>query len=217
MVNKSRPALQVPLFYQPCDHSCVPTCLKMLLAYYGRRRSLAQLDAALRRAKTSGVSFSVAGTYLLGLGYDVRVYDWRPEFPNSFLDLGARDSHHAYLSWFKRRLRNGTLPDIECMFGHQKFIDAGGLFLPRPCRPNELKSALTAGIPPIVGVNTGLLWRNREKTISHAILLRGIDGQGVEINDSYREFGGQRQHDLDRFLFAYHQDNGCALIARPKD
>lgn len=146
--------LSVPHFKQEWQYSCVPACVRMVLAYYGQDHP----EAELRQ--------------LLGAG------------PHG---TRARDLQRVAALGFHVQLGRSSQA--------------------------ELATALGAGVPPIVFIETTPLdyWSQR---CDHVAVVVGIDDAGVALNDPF--FGAApQQTSLATFLQAWASNDCWAALIRP--
>lgn len=67
-----RLSIPVPHYQQERDYSCVPACVRMVLAFYGQDHAESDLRALLK-TRAAGTSGANAMLKLPGLGFDVAV------------------------------------------------------------------------------------------------------------------------------------------------
>lgn len=67
--------LNVPHFQQSASHTCVPTCVRMVLAYWGHNYSEAELSAALKTVPGLGTPFDEITPGLQQLGLRAMLFE----------------------------------------------------------------------------------------------------------------------------------------------
>jgi ATP-binding cassette subfamily B protein len=146
--------LNVPHFKQEFNYSCIPACVRMVLAYHGRDLSEADLRALLGTGSHGTPARNLMA--VASLGFDVQ--------------LG-------------------------------------------PANLSQLRDALTAGLAPIVFVDTGPLdyWQT---DCAHVAVVVGIDDTSVYLNDPFFDTAPQ-QTSIGSFLLAWAQNGHLAAILRP--
>ena len=117
-------SLKIPIFFQPINKPyCGPTCIKMILYYYGIRISLNNLVRLLPVTR-AGIDMCSMGMFLRSLG-----------LVTIFIN---KDSADAKNPAYKR-----TTP---------LFLKAGGLLIPRATRTVDIRKAIVGGCPVILNV-----------------------------------------------------------------
>lgn len=66
--------MNVPHFQQERDYSCLPACVRMVLAFYGEQHSEEELRRILK-TRVTGTSPANLMLNLPGIGYSARVFD----------------------------------------------------------------------------------------------------------------------------------------------
>lgn len=206
---------RVPLHYQPAGSAlCGAACSKMLLEYHGRNYSLNRLAREMR-IKT-GVWLPRLGLWFIGHGFDVSIVGWWNMFPKRFIDLDGDSRRKELLRWCRRRV---TQADADRR-AHQRllppFLRAGGTFMPRPVTRQDLRAALRRGQPPLLVVDAAILYRTLERSEPHLVVVTGLEGDKVHLNDPYPGYGGSRVYDLDAILHACYACDSTAVFIRPK-
>ena len=120
-------SLKIPVFFQPATKPyCGPTCIKMILSFYGIRTSLENLVRLLPVTRT-GMDLCSMGIFLRSLG-----------FITVFIDKDTADAKNPV---YKR-----TMP---------LFMKEGGLLIPRAMRTSDIRKALARGYPIILNTENG--------------------------------------------------------------
>lgn len=117
-------SLKIPVFFQPTTKPyCGPTCIKMVLSFYGVRISLSNL-VRLLPVTVTGMDLCSMGIFLRSLG-----------FITVFIDKDTADAKNPV---YKR-----TMP---------LFMKEGGLLIPRAMKTSDIRKALTRSHPIILNV-----------------------------------------------------------------
>jgi len=204
-----------PRFQPPYSNWCGPACAQMILEHHcGRKIPLRRLAREMRAR--CGVDLFEYGTWFLRRGFDVQIVGWWDDFPTKFIDLRARDVAEALQKWIRGRCRRGS---DRSYFRRRltAFLKAGGRFIPRPVRPEDLRAALRRGQPPVLALDCAPLHCSGRKTFEpHYVVVTGLSPKAAAINDPYPGDGGRRIYPLDRFLHACYRDQSAAVFIRPK-
>ena len=208
--------LRVPQFFQPAGSDiCGSACARMVLHRYGERRSLDWIVRDLRGR--TGTTAEHLALWAMRRGYAATIIGWCPPLPQRLLLLDDGASREELLSW----TRQASSRDDNYRRGFQRrirnILRQGGTYLPRPVSRMDLVQALRRGIPPLLIVNSGVLYGTREVTAAHFVVVTGIGRYRIRLNDPYPGFGGRREYDLDRVLHACYVCDASALFLRPQD
>ena len=117
-------SLPIPLYFQPEDKAyCGPTAARMILAYFGIRKSLRAIVSGMPVSKRHGMFHTALGEYFLELGFSVTIKLFDPEFRCDFLYLGEPDVNKVIRRWCAKKPNNRFRASLRY------FIDAGGVLI----------------------------------------------------------------------------------------
>jgi len=211
--NKNR--LVVPLFFQPEDSFfCGGACARMILRYFGKRYSLARLIRDI--PVVNGVFAEDLGCWFLKNGFDVTIIGWPNFLPRRFISVADDSARGEIRRWCRRRVRTPNWLRFQRRNCLTRFLDAGGVYLPRPVTRCDLHAAVRRGEPPVLELESAVLYQTREKTMAHFVVVTGMGRGRVWLNDPYPGYGGKREYDLDRLLHASYISDSMAIFIRPK-
>lgn len=211
MPNKAKVRLP-PLKQPPNEPYCGPTCVKMILDFYGIKYSLKRLVKTLQ--SKDGVVITKVGIFFLKHNFKVTLSTWWDYFPNRFLDLADDEMEREALSWCRKR--NGIKNGADRLFRktlHQ-FIGKGGKIITRPPKISEVRAVLMKKNPPILDVEASTLWGARQKIqrTEHMVVPVSISKKTIILNDPSH---GQIEVPIDRFLFSFYRSDAGALFLEP--
>lgn len=198
------PILDVPYFQQTRTATCGPACLMMVMKYWDHTLEFSR-RFEYQLWKKSYSLFLFGGTFQFGLsavavrcGFKTEIYqkmrfsDGYPNFPQVAGLIESIVSNKA------RRLH------IPIRYGQENLA--------------VISDALRQSIPTIVFVNLRPILR---ENVFHWVVVTGLDGQNVYINDPYvpRGFSGKKKKNypvaLDIFSQAMATENGRNLRLPP--
>jgi ABC-type bacteriocin/lantibiotic exporter with double-glycine peptidase domain len=125
-VKKVARPLKIPIFLQPVTKPyCGPTCMKMILGFYGIKISLNKLVKQLPMTE-SGIDLCSMGLFLRNFG-----------FVATFLDGNSKSSGHVFY-------KSAT----------PLFVKGGGSLINRAIRISDVKEAIAMGCPVILNIES---------------------------------------------------------------
>ena len=206
--------LKLPLYLQdPNSVDCGPVCDRMILEYYGIRRSLEELQAKLRYDAV-GTSAYDNGAIFLSEGLKVKAITAHPLlFPP---DLMAKLADKNRL---RERIKGlaGRLPDKADNLGTLlKFLDLGGDVCMEIPAWRHIKDAIDSESPVLALTYAKALGNNEGGY--HFIIVNGYKHGFVHITNPSPRATNRGWFPLDRFLFAVHcctsadVDNGTLIV-----
>ena len=219
--------LLVPQLYQPPSPYCGAVCAQMVLAYYGKLIPLEDIVSALPLTK-SGVYPPELAQFLRGKGFEVTLNLWLKDFPNKLAYVSedeARGEMRRWAAGYRRtaRFRGHQKSDRSLL---DKFLRQGGVAVPKRTTIAELKTALSAGIPPILCVNSavyrpwyGKAWREKrveKKRAGHYVVLTDMTGSIVTVNDPSRANGGPLVLPIELLMYACYSWDAEVIFAKPR-
>ncbi|MBI4087104.1 hypothetical protein HY416_03970 [Candidatus Kaiserbacteria bacterium] len=206
--------LVVPLYLQaPKSVDCGPVCVRMVLSYFGIRRSLAFLQKKLHYDKTGTSSYD-NGALLLDEGLRVTAVTANPMlFPPDIVRSLKNKKHLQELITKKSK----TTPKYKkCLKTLEKFLEKGGNLIIEIPNAKHVRAAIDAK-RPIIALLYGKAMGSNEGTF-HFVVVTGYDGKHVFINNPYPKSKRQWKCPMDTFLYAVHSssvgyiDNATLLI-----
>lgn len=209
--------LKVPLIHQPDQISCGIAASKMVLRFHGydHRFSWLAKEMHLRQEGTDHLDI---GLFFLKEGFWVKMNCWDWAFPPRLMQMPEEMAVAEILRWARRRTKYEYRSQKRTFRRLlPKFLAAGGQFVPRPVTPNEIRGALRRGEPPILSVNSCLLYGNNEKkTGGHYVVPCGYYKNEIFINDpSGKPYGGRKALDADFLTYASYRDDASAIFIKP--
>lgn len=118
-------SLKIPIFFQPTTKPyCGPTCIKMILSFYGKNFSLKELVGKLPMIST-GIDMCSMGLFFMDLGFESTI----------FINKNSADA--------KNPAYKLTTP---------VFIEMGGLLITRAIRISDIKKFLARKCPVILNI-----------------------------------------------------------------
>lgn len=207
--------LDVPLILQEKGSvDCGATCVQMVLAYYGKHKTLQQLQSKLNYSKV-GTSIYDNGCLLLQEGFHTTVVTAQPLlFPPEMLrSLKTDNDTLLYIqSELKRkRAQKKILKTFETYL-----LEGGQVTLQIPTF-RHLKEAIDQDHPVIALMYAQSLGRNEGKY--HFVVVSGYRDDEVFINNPWPESSRQSWFLYEQFIYGVYAstcvavDNGTFLIA----
>ncbi len=205
--------LKVPLHFQPQGSpDCGPTCVQIILGYYGINRALKDLRAQLHYGEMGTTAFD-NGSLFLADGFSVTAVMANPLlFPGDQIEaLSNRAKLRRHLNQFNKK--NPKWGDN--MSTLRTYLNRGGDIRPEIPTFEHIKAAIDAGNPLLTGTYARALGRNQG--LFHFIVVNGYKRGRVHLTNPLRE-ARQGWFPADRFLFAVHAssvadvDNGALII-----
>ncbi len=174
----------------------------MLLAFYGRKRSLRIILSELRTNKL-GTNLADLGTFFLENGFSVKIVVWTENLPRSLRDLDSRTlaaELHRGCEW-----KNLTT-----------FLNGGGRISIRPVGFRELVSALAKKQPPILSIDVVRMYGMKGmKRSGHYVIPVAVNRNTMTINDPNFP-GGAVSHPTPEIFHTCRMRGGGMLFIKPK-
>jgi len=211
--RSSAKLLKVPLHFQ-ADGSvdCGPTCVQMMLDYYGIKRTLPDLAAHLNYSKMGTSSFD-NGTLFLSEGFSVTAVTANPLlFP---ADEIRSLSDHASLLLRLNQIEQKRPQWADNFATLRRYIEKGGVMKLEIPAFRHIKTSIDAGNPLLALTYGQALGRNQGGF--HFMVVNGYKRGQVYLTNPLRQ-ARQGWFPLDRFLYAVHAssvgdpDNGSLII-----
>jgi hypothetical protein len=212
-MSRASKVLAVPiLLTKNSKPHCGPVCAKMVLEFYGRRYSLKKIIA---RTETSeaGTTIWRLGTFFVREGFEVKIVAWvHHAFPNRFFNLDKDEARHDLMRWCRKEgLKKTSKNPRKDML---RFMEEGGIVVPRPVTVEDIRDDLSHGFPPILNVNAATLHRmGREKNAGHVIVPVLLSRGEMTYNDPAK---GQVECALPLVMHACYIWDSSAIFIRPK-
>lgn len=202
--------LKIPLYFQPRGKAyCGAAAAKMVLSFYGKHISLVQIAKELRLGKRRGVKMAALGRWFLLRGFNVTLIAWWRGLPASFTRLAGSALRREEVRWCRRK-QNNLRRDLL------RFLEAGGIFEPRPVSVQDISKSLKRGIPPILNLNVLRLWKRNGWNGGHFVVPASLGPASMVVNDPNRRYGGRKEYSLTDILHACYSWSGGALFIAPK-
>lgn len=205
--------LPVPLFSQPATTPyCGHTCAKMILAYHGIDMPLRDI---VREAGTTkcGIVPVPLGSFFLRQGFGVTIVGFDPHFPPHFARLPADRARRALADWRRRASYRDTADYRRYL---PEFWSLGGVYLPRPVSPTDIREALRRHEPCILNLNVSVLRSLREKEAGHYVVPISFGEQTVVLNDPSGKPRGRLEYPIHEILHASYTWRSTAIFVSPE-
>ena len=203
--------LIVPFFRQPNGYTCMPSCLKMLLEYYGMRISFKDIMRGCR-CTLEGTDFEAAAEFLASVMCRPILARFNPAIYPAWYRTARRSDIFRGLM---RRLPFTPEEHKHCHTALLGFLRQGGTWKVGVLSLRELKRLLQQKRPVIVSVEARLLWptkkRDRIAPIPHAILVVGYTVDEILFLDPGYSRGEISRRNNNAFLAAWYFDGGATL------
>lgn len=213
--------LNVPLFLQEKDSlDCGPTCIKMILAYYGISKELSELKSQLFYNEI-GTSAYDNGYLLVNNGLNAVAYMNNPLLfnPETNSTLHTNEDIAKYVNT-KRDSDENFAKYKNNLDTFEKFFSHGGQMKLEVPTIAHIKQAIDNDNPVFAIVNAQVFGIN-EGTF-HFIVITGYDDQQVYINNSWPTARSQAAYPYEQMLYAIHSatcadiDNGTIIVPSKK-
>lgn len=212
----ARIRLQVPAAYQRKGTAhCGAVCSKMVLGYYDSRRPAADLVRDMK-VRSFGISMPKLGNWFLGNGFDVTIMADYWFMPPRFIKLRPDKVRGEALKWCARNRNSAILYRRRFAKEMRKFIYSGGEFVPKPVAVRDLQKALKRQEPPILNIDSAVLYNKSTRGRGHYVVVRGINGSQIEINDPGKLRKGHRTCHRDQLMRACCAWSSGAVFISPK-
>jgi len=205
--------LSVPSVVQPKKSvDCGVACVAMLLEYYGVSYDYKKLrkEIAVLRCGTSSPQL---GSYLLKHGFEVEIVTMHPSLFDLRSRFEAKEKMLKYLKSFRGKMKPKL--NITVLEHFIEFVKAGGKLTPRVPTVEDMREEIVAKRPLISLLTHQFLYKSRMKPqfTFHFHVITGVDSQSVYVNDPdwEEEFGGQRKHRINDYLYAIYASAYGAL------
>lgn len=206
--------LDVPLILQePGSDDCGPTCVRMVLQYYGIKRSLEELKPKLEYFP-EGTTAYANGSLLLGEGLSVTAITAHPMLfpPDVAATIRTTEDLHRIINAKKE-----SHPKYkEVLDTFSSFLDEGGKRTIAIPSFNHIKEAIDAD-SPLIALIYGQAMGSSEGDF-HFVVVSGYDEGKVHITNPAPKSVHQGWFPVDQFLYALHTsttydiDNGTLLV-----
>lgn len=215
-------SLDVPHFFQTkgMPH-CGPTCTKMVMAYHGQHMELPDIVTAMgSELDETGINQTGLGTFLLHHGFEVVIILWMKLFPNLFIRWDSiQRSHFEFLDWCSKNRNHADVDVSKFARNAPKFLEAGGVIMPRPVSRQDIRDALKFKVPPILNLDMRLLYAElygiERLRIHHYVVPTAISATRVTVNNPSNKTVGIEKYSIDRLLYASYTHTAGAIFARP--
>lgn len=213
--------LSVPLFLQPENSlDCGPTCIKMILAYYGISKELDELKSQLFYNEV-GTSAYDNGYLLVKNGLSATAYMSNPLLfnPEIICTLNTNEDIANYIK-SKRDFDENFAKYKNNLDTFEKYFTHGGQMKLEIPTIAHIKLAIDNDNPVFVIMNAQVLGSN-EGTF-HFVVITGYDEQNCYINNSWPTARHQASYPIDQLLYAIHSatcadiDNGTIIVPSKK-
>lgn len=208
--------LSVPHIHQPNSFSCGIVAAQMVLNFHGRNISFNRLAREMHLKKEGTDNLDI-GIFFLKEGFEITIHCWDWAFPPRLIQLPEYQATAEILKWSNRRTKH-EYRSQKRIFRRllPKFLEEGGHFIPWPVTLNAIKTAIRHGEPPILSVNSCLLYgTNDKKTGSHYVVPYGYSKNDLFINDpSSKPYGGRKVVASDFLMYASYRDNAGAIFVK---
>jgi len=211
-------ALDVPLFLQPKELPyCGPACAKMVLAFHGRKTTLNKVGSVMKMTDT-GVDIATLGNFFLEKGFNVTIEMWLRSFPNRFIGL-TRGVEQELLRWCRS---SSSSVENDMMYRNYikavpRFIEQGGVLIPKPFSFKKLQEAIRKRCPPILTLNVEIIYKHKRfKNVGHYVVPTHITEDKITINDPHGRHGGVKTYPTELILHASYIWNSGVIFIEPK-
>ncbi len=209
--------LKVPLIHQPNAISCGIAASQMVLRFHGHNHHFSWLAKEMHLTQ-DGTDHLEIGLFFLERGFWVKINCWDWAFPPRLMQLPEEMAVAEILKWARRRIKHEYKSEKR-IFRRllSKFLAAGGQFVPRPVTIKDIRSAIRRSEPPILSVNSCLLYgTNDKKTGGHYVVPYGYYNNNILINDpSSKPYGGRKIFDADFLTYACYRSDANAIFIKP--
>ena len=202
-------SLPIPLYFQPEDKAyCGPTAARMILAYFGIRKSLRAIVSGMPVSKRHGMFHTALGEYFLELGFSVTIKLFDPEFRCDFLYLEEPDVNKVIRRWCAKKPNNRFRASLRY------FIDAGGVLIPRPVTEADIRDAMEKKHASILNINPTLLsGAKREGEWGHYVVPVRLTDSHITVNDPAC---GRMEHLIPNMMLALYRWSAAGIFISPK-
>lgn len=208
----------IPLYIQEEGSvDCGPTCVRMILEYYGIKKSFDELQKALYYTAV-GTSIFDNGSLLLDNGLKVMSYTAQPMlFPADKISELKTNNDIRKIIVNKMNTHENYKNNLTTFI---KYLDKGGEINVEIPTFAHVKTAIDNGSPVLALLYGQALGANEGEF--HFVVVSGYDDDMVFINSSWPQSIKQGWFPLKNFLYAVHTsttadiDNGTLLIATRK-
>lgn len=222
-----RLALRVPHYYQErgVPH-CSLWCMKMVYEYHGLQKEVPEILAGVQRIPT-GVYIQEVARHAIELGFTASL----TTFDTSRLPpFYARQSREEIVRDLRQRLNDEDVGEKQAVYlsGMIRFLEAGGeLRLQVPTLEDPIERDLADGYPVVCSIDMKALYGEkgldaawpgafRAGQVGHYVVVTGLEGESVTLNDPSTYLGGVVTYPRARFLYALYSYQGYVLsIRRP--
>lgn len=208
----------VPLCFQPPRSMlCGAAAARMVLAYHGRRYSVRRLAREMRVRKTRGIDRLELGVWFLENGFDVILRACFGSMPGSFVALPLERVNREVLRWCGRDVEYPSWTRRMFRRVFPRFVERGGVFVPRPVTVDDIRESLKRKEPPIMSIAVGGIYAMRTWSMGHYVVPAAVRGDDMVINDPHRKRGGRKRYPIETLMHACYMLHGAALFVRPKE
>jgi hypothetical protein len=208
--------LKVPLYLQdPGSVDCGPVCSRMMLEFYGIKRTLEELRELVRYSEAGTSSFD-NGSIFLAEGFSVQAVTAHPLlFPPDLQDK-LRDKAKLL-----ERINGlvGRLPDkADNLATLRKYLDLGGEVCMEIPAFRHVKDAIDNGNPVLALMYAKALGNNEGG--HHFVVVNGYKRGFVHILNPSPRATNRGWFPVERFLYAVHChtlvdiDNGTLIVPK---